>query len=160
MPMSHDVALSKDADPVFPSRCVVCLADRPDDLYIASARAFFLISVFLPFLRGRKFEVEIPCCRDCRAALTKRKRTRNWSEMVGVLVPLGLIIGWTIRYDVEHAKRWIGLGALVFVSPWVWLHVARPLAFNLTATRKAVGYEFANEEYATEFAELNDAEVE
>lgn len=160
MPMSHDVALPRDAVPVFPSRCVVCGSDRPDDLYIASARAFFLISFFLPFLRGRRVEVEAPCCRDCRAGLTRRKRVRDWSEIVGVLVPVGLVIWWTVHYDVEHAKRWVALAALVFISPWVWLHVVRPLPFHLTATRKAVGFEFASEDYATEFAELNGAEVE
>lgn len=160
MPISHDVSLPKAAVPVFPRRCVSCGCDRPDDLYILAARGTHLLSVLLPFIPGRRVEVEVPCCRSCRVSMVRRRWLLSGFQLLVVFGGLSLVVVLATHLDgvLEDVSIWGG-GVLVALA-LLYFEFFRPPAFGMTPSTRSVCYEFADEIYAAEFAALNGGEVE
>ena len=107
-----------------------------------------------------RHSVEVPVCVACRPGFRLARAVRA-AMMLPVLVAavwgaykLNRTLGWNLSH---HLLIFV---ALAFASPAVILGALRPLAFDMTASKKEVVYEFRDPDYAAEFAKLNAAQVE
>lgn len=159
MAMSHDVKLPVNATPKWPERCVVC--DRPSPNHCArfvDRKTTLWTTLTLQF--AKKVHVTAPACADCASGLERRE----WIAKIGMWVTLlgGLWFGREVM--VPRWPSWppglvMGACALAAYAPLVALRVVWAPAFAITAWGEEIEYEFANEAYAHEFAEMNEARV-
>jgi hypothetical protein len=85
---------------------------------------------------------------------------QRWVKLVveAILVAHGVcfaayLLGGSLRGPF---KRWLALGiALLCMLPWFVWETVFPRPIDLTAYAQSVNYEFRDEDYAEEFAELN-----
>jgi 6-phosphofructokinase len=108
---------------------------------------------------GRPFSVVVPACRSCAWKL----RLRRW---LGLLMTLGAAAAavafaiWLLGPMRGLLGKWAAMGiALAVLAPYFVISTFFPPAFDLTCYAKRVDYEFADESYAIEFANLNEDDV-
>lgn len=156
MALSTDVNLPRTHTPRFPTTCVRCQEDAGSETI---RTAGFTVSWFTTFfwLFASKFVAQVPACPECRFRL---RFQRFGSLLVTIfIVAVVAIFIWPHVTDfvAPSARRWAMLGlALVCLSPWWMFEIFFPSAFDVTVYRNSVDYEFANEDYAHQFALLND----
>lgn len=160
MQLSHDVTLPVDAEAVFPDRCVYCGREHPESTVRMSRHLGRLRQLAMPWSRGVKAGGAVPACTGCDS-IVQREWTRNrWIERffnVPVAIAIGIIV---IALNISHAK-WVAVAIfLLTVLPFVIWRILHPLPFDLTIRRSGVAFEFQNEQFAREFADLNGAKVE
>ncbi|MDF1798450.1 MAG: hypothetical protein P1V81_04690 [Planctomycetota bacterium] len=158
MALSHDVRLPKDQEPRFPERCVSCGRGEPEDSYRVGTNAIGWWT-FTSFSFGRRFVVEAPACVPCADAMGRQRwRSRGFTL---VLTILAVAIALSLFGDMEGpARRYVAMGVMLLVmAPYILVQVFWPPVFDVTAFKRSVDFEFANLDYAHEFAELNDGEV-
>ncbi len=158
MAMSHDVELPRDRAPVFPDRCVICHRDRPrGSVSIRESEKsgwvlLHLLTVFAP--RGKKETITAPACEPCGRSLKRWRLVRHIFE--GAVVVAALLIG---RMVLEW-NYWASLGLVVgVVIAMALIEVLWAPPFGATVSGDSVSYEFAREDLAKLFADLNEAEV-
>ncbi|MBI5549487.1 MAG: hypothetical protein HY901_36840 [Deltaproteobacteria bacterium] len=154
MAMCHSVTRRKATSCVFPDRCVVCGREHPGNAVRVSSKATGWYTIVF-WMAGSKFTVDVPACQVCGRAFLRQRRLRmvaTWAAtLVGVLLALRVL-----RHYEGSGKSWLAMGlALLAISPWfLWQMFSAP-AFDLTVGDKKVDYEFRDQVYASEFAELN-----
>ena len=158
MPLSHDVNLPKDQHPRFPNRCVACGEAGPETSLRFTTRAVGWWTVAM-FAFGKRFAADARCCAPCKAALRRTRRVRLAITIVtGMLAALGAV--WLLAGKGGPLRVWLTVGvALVLLVPVFTLEFLYPPTFDMTAFSETVDYEFCDETYAREFAELNGGEV-
>ncbi len=155
--MSHDVHLSRNQVPVYPTRCVVCSKDSPEAHLAISAWEGY----WWTFSAKTRAFASPPACSACRDHFRRSRLARfliALAIMAVALIVIRVLIpdGWTRR---ERRLASFGIGAVAVVA-WILVYFIRPLAFALSQPAKnSVVYEFKNAEFAHEFARLNNAEV-
>ena len=154
--LSTDVKLPKSRVPVWPARCVRC-GDPPTTKFRVSTHAIGWWTALFAF--GAKFTADAPACEPCLARMRTQRRLRF---VVGLgFLAGGVLIGARWLGGTSGIRYWlVGLIALGVAAPWILWEVLAPKPIELTAFSDSVDYEFADPEYAAEFAALNDGELE
>lgn len=164
MPMSSDVTLPRSQAVEFPDNCIRCGKERPGETLSYSAReSNLLTSWFLWWWPGEKVTVEVPACAACQSPL---KWGRRWRTFITVAIIFGAVFACMPILDSLKLTTSPGLRKLlamvtilVVLTPfWVYL-VRNPLTFDLTVGSSTIDYEFADENFATAFAQLNGGVV-
>jgi hypothetical protein len=155
MALSIDVTLPRSQTPVFPDRCVACGFPFPEGFIRVGTNSIGWWTILL-WTHGTRFSVEVPACETCRRKMIRQR----WGRLTvgGIFVAVGVgvavyVLGSSLR---KPFRRWVGLGvALLCMLPWFVWELVFPRPIDLTAFAHSVNYEFRDEDYAEEFAELN-----
>lgn len=140
--------------PRFPDECVGCGADPHGETWEISGRTTSWIGALAPWI-GQKHIVLVPCCSDCRPRLRREKRIRDWSTMVAIIALCAVLIPRLDGID-RPLRKFAVLGAIfAALTPQMIFEVLHPPPFGLHVRRKTVDYEFASEDFADSFLELN-----
>ena len=155
MPLSTDVNLPRSHTPVFPSLCVRC--DEETD-----GRTMRLWThtvgwwTWLVWSFGWGFTVRVPACSGCGRVIRLQRVGGLFLCMAVAALVLLFVWPHLDGFVARPWHRWARMGlVLVCLSPWFVWETMFPPAIDLTAYSKSVDYEFRDEEYAWEFAELN-----
>ncbi len=155
MPMSTDIKLRRDAEPAWPDRCVCCGREEPSDRVRLRAMTSGWANVLLLGGFGRRYTAHAPACWDCarRVRLVRWVRTIvTWClTLVGVFLAMKIMGGYRGPF-----RKWFALlVAFVCLTPWFFWQVFFPPAIDITVAAESVDFEFKDEDYAFEFAQLN-----
>ncbi|MGQ0627474.1 MAG: hypothetical protein ACT4PL_05160 [Phycisphaerales bacterium] len=155
MAMSIDVRLPRDQVPLFPSRCVRCGKEDPDYAFRLKLEPILAAELTRP--KGVPNAYEAPACRGCARWMKVQAAVR----MIGYL--LFLVLGcvvyfWLVAPIIGHSKLYLILFLCVSSIPCLAYTMFRPRPLVTTEMRSGVDYEFADREYALEFAVLNHGE--
>ena len=156
MPLSTDVKLSKDVQPVFPDRCVSCDRDQPDEnIKICTHSIGWHTLLFWSF--GKRFCVNVPVCFQCKKSM---RMQRFFSLLINFLfIVIGVYVAVYLLDSYEGSfKKWLVMGiAVICILPLITWEIFFPPSIELTAYSETVDYQFKNSDYAEEFAEFNDS---
>ena len=156
MPLSTDITLPAEVEPVFPDRCVVCDCESRKRAKIAVDTQNVLLSFFVPILSmfGWK-KIEFPVCEACNGEFFRQRWIRSiicWSIIcVVVFVTLPYFKGMNHLF----AKLSVIASGLAAIIPHIVFEVFFPRWFDVTASKHETKYEFRSEDYATDFYVLN-----
>lgn len=154
MPLSTDVNLPRTRTPVFPDRCVACGLPQPGYFIRVSTHSIGWWTLVL-WTHGARFSVEVPACEPCRHQMIRQRWVRLAVCGIFVVVGVGVAV-YTLGSLHGPIKRWLALGiALLCMLPWFAWELVSPRPIDLTAYAETVDYEFRDEAYAQEFAQLN-----
>lgn len=155
MAQSTDINLPRKHKARFPDRCVVCNCESPPSKsrVITGSQGWW---TWVTWWWGMPFTVKVPTCHGCGWRFQARR-------LVGVLITCAVIAavlvwGWPLMQDVvpKGLKRWTVLGlAIVCLLPFILFEIFFAPAFQITAYSGSVDYEFADWDYAYDFALLN-----
>ena len=108
---------------------------------------------------GSRSSVDVPACGGCRVRVRRRRRARFAIEIV--LIAAAVVLAFKLLGEVRGPlRKWALMGAaLLLLLPFGIAGLFFPPPFDMTATSRTITYEFRDEEYAHEFALLNDAAV-
>jgi hypothetical protein len=154
MPLSTDVNLPRDAEPLWPDRCVCCGRPAPG----ATARLWTLSIGWwslLPWHFGTLYSVRIPACPACGKRLRMMRLVKwifSWAiAFAGVLIGM-----WLIGSYRGPMRKWLViLITLICMSPFFLWEIFFPPAFDITCFSKTADFEFRDPDYADEFESLN-----
>jgi hypothetical protein len=154
MPTSHDVRLARDVVARFPDRCVRCGAPEPGHTWRHAGRSLGLSWLF-PLALGRRVAVDVPACHACEERLAAQRFRRRVVDTA--LVVAGVAVAFAlVDDDATPWRKALGFAlALAFVLPALVHHALRPAPYDLTVGSDHVDHEFADPQYARDFAELN-----
>lgn len=152
---STDVNLPRKHKAKFPDRCVVCGHPAPEATatLITGTLGWWTWTLWC---FGSACTVRAPACNHC-----------GWRLHAGRFLSLAITIAiaaaaiwfiWPLFADAvpRSLRKFAMMGlALVCILPQIIYEVAYPKPFDITAYSDSVDYEFADEEYAIEFAALN-----
>ena len=158
MPLSYDVRLPKARTPIFPNRCVVCGQEEPGSFVRVRTHAIGWWTIaFMHW--GSSFGASVPACPSC-ARRFRRQRWLRFAVLAVCVVPAVGAAMYLVGSYRGPFRKWLGVGtAVLFLTPlFLWEAFHAP-SVDLTAYAESVDYEFADAEYAAEFAELNDAKI-
>jgi hypothetical protein len=154
MPLATTIKLPRDVEARFPERCVRCGAPAPERRIRLWTTTISVASV-MSLLFCRPFSVRVPVCRTCAPRL-------RMARLMRLIVTLGLIVAgvtaaiWLLGSYDGPGRRYLAVGiALLCIVPFFMLEAFFPPPIDVTAYSKTVDYEFADEEYADEFARVN-----
>ena len=153
--MTSDVNLPKDHEPVFPSRCVRCGEDPLGEQIKLTTQSVSWLGVL--FLGGKFFSIQVPACMPCGYRI-RFQRIGSWVATL-VLVTVCLVLLWPLVSKLVPLafRRWfIAIFAMICILPQIVWEIVFPPAFDFTAFKKSVDYEFRDVDYAAEFAALNN----
>ena len=108
------------------------------------------------WVHGVRFSVEVPACEPCRHQMIRQRWVRLF--FCGIFAVVGISVADYVLASLRGpVKRWLALGiALLCMLPWFAWELVFPRPIDLTAYADRVVYEFRDEAYAQEFAELNE----
>jgi hypothetical protein len=159
MPLSTDVSLPKILTPVFPDRCVACgLPSLGSSIRVTTNAIGWWTIAF--WVHGARFSVDVPSCEPCRRQMIRQKWLRR--TVGGLFVVIGLCVAMSTLGSIRGPfNRWLAMGiALLCMIPYFAWEILLPRPIDLTAYSDTVDYEFRDEEYAMEFASLNQQTIE
>jgi hypothetical protein len=159
MPLSIDIRLPRNHEPVFPDLCVMCLEPGPAGRYQVSVRSWKLVDLWVhwAWLARKPVRCEVPACHPCRKAAMRGKWFRFGVLATAVLFCMAVIDPWLKTFGLSKGWRRLVLPIelLLLVVPGVVWMLLRPPPFDITVGSDHVTYEFANPDYAVEFALAN-----
>ena len=155
MPYSADVKLPRDYVAKFPETCVSCREDTFGNFIKRSTRNISWTQWVMWFIPGKKVKVQIPACQECAL----RMRIRRWAGWFAMAILIGLcwLFVWPLLDNIPRSlRRWAFLlSGVACLSPVFLWEMFWPPAFDMTATKKSITYEFKNMNTAQEFIQLN-----
>jgi hypothetical protein len=155
MPLSTDISLPRSHTPIFPDRCVACGFPQPDHFIRVGTNTigWWTIALWIP---GTRYSVEIPACESCRRRMSRQRWVRM--AVCGIFVVVGVAVAAYLLGSLRGPlKRWLALGiALLCMVPWFAWELVFPRPVDLTAYSSTVTFEFRDEDYADDFASLNE----
>jgi hypothetical protein len=146
------VLLPREAVPVFPSRCVVCRAEKPANM----ARLIGRNGLHGHAIWAGWYRVSVPSCRACGLRL---QLWWAW-DTVRSLVIAGACFAFGGTYLGGRFEGWVtglivlGLIGVSFLAMFCWNRVFPP-AFSVDPGMVTMEYEFRDADTAREFALLN-----
>jgi hypothetical protein len=155
MAQSTDVNLPREHRARFPNRCVVCGCESPTSkARVITGSLGWWTWIF--WWWGMPFMVKVPTCRSCGWRFQTRR-------LVGMLIAFAVVTVvyfwvWPLLQDVvpKGLKRWTIMGlAIACMLPFVFFEIFFAPSFQVTAYSENVDYEFADCDYAIDFATLN-----
>ncbi len=109
---------------------------------------------------AKKVHVSAPACPGCAVRLERRHRLEKVGMVSTVLGGTWLGLAFVAPLFPAWGKVWVaGACGLAAYVPLVGLQVFWAPPFSITAWGREIAYEFTNEGYAREFAELNRSEA-
>ena len=151
MPRSISCRLSKERQPTFPDRCVVCKKEKP------AATARVVAKGPSRSLLRDWFTVVVPACPRCGFRLRWQAALRSASTVViaGVAMGAAALVSFELGFR-DAALGGISFGVLVvaMIGLVAWQR-SHPPEFKIEVGFVNVDYEFRDRQYAVEFAELN-----
>jgi hypothetical protein len=154
MALSTDVTLPRTHTPVFPDRCVACGMPCPEGFVRVATHSIGWWTIVF-WTHGARFSVEVPACEPCRRQMIRQRWIRSAADVAFAAVGVGIAI-YVLGSLRNPLRRWLGLGiALLCMLPWIVWEFVFPRPIDLTSYAHTVAYEFRDEDYAQEFAELN-----
>lgn len=155
MVTSTDVNLPRAHPAVYPKRCVRCGGDHQGhNIRLWTHTIGWWTVVFWMF--GQGFTTRPPACRKCALPI---RIHRIGGTVLGLMVAvLFMIFVWPQLDDfvARSLRKWVALGlVMVCFSPYLLWESIFPPAIDITAFKDSVDYEFRDEDFAHEFAELN-----
>lgn len=159
MSLSSDVCLPKTTRPKFPNRCIVCSGEKPDAKMGVGDLAIGWFSFFTDIPEGWG-SVVVPVHTKCRHPF----RLRRWGTRLAYLVIAALL--WWLLGDyvvavLPEGLRRIGskLALLLMLAPVVLIELFNPPRFDITVRKHDVTFLFADINYASSFAKLNNSKL-
>lgn len=156
MPLSTDVNLPRDHKAIFPNRCVHCGEDNEGKTIRLWTHTIGWWTWVL-FAFGRGFKVDVPACAGC-AWRIRLYRMGGLAIAMGITL-IFLFFIWPQFREVfgRGYRNYVAMGMiLICLTPYFVWEIVFPPAIDITAYSKNVDYEFRDEDYAYEFAELNE----
>jgi hypothetical protein len=153
--MVFTVEIPKDKTPRFPSACVACNAESPGTTLRLYTHAIGWWTALFAF--GPLHHVDVPTCKRCKRRLLASRALRFLFMCACLVAAMGLTARFT--EGMEWRKLYVLGAALLAVLPWLAVNFFFPAAVDVTAYDKKVEFDFRDDEYAQEFAEMNDANV-
>lgn len=154
MPMSTDIKLDRKCRPLWPARCVCCGADHPNHTTRLWTFAIGWWTIVL-LTWGVIHVVRVPACKSCARRMHRTRALQLLLTTAIAAAGVALAI-WILGSYAGPFRKWLAVGiVIVFMSPYILWGVFFPPAFDMTCFAKTVDYEFEDEAYAYEFAELN-----
>jgi hypothetical protein len=155
MALSIDINLPRSHRARFPDRCVVCGLDEPGStVRLFSTSIGWWTWVFL--VGGWPSVVDAPACRSCG---WQYQFTRGLGFVVSAAVTwIVLSLTWPLISNAvpRGLRKWVVAAiVLLCLSPLIIYRIFRPKAFDITVYAKSIDYEFADQQYAIDFAVLN-----
>ncbi len=155
MALSTDITLPRTQTPVFPDRCVACGVPCPETFIRVGTHSIGWWTILF-WTHGARFSVNVPTCEPCRGKMIRQRWVRLAVEAIFVAVGVSVavyVLGGSLRGPL---KRWLALLiVLLCMLPWFVWELVFPRPIDLTAYAHSVNFEFRDEDYAEEFAELN-----
>jgi len=156
MPLSTDITLPAEVQPVFPDRCVVCDCETIKRSKIAVDTQNGLLSFFVPIMSLFEWKkIEFPVCEDCSGKFFRQR----WFRTLVCWTIIGIVVFVTLPYfqglNRSITKLAILAIALAAIIPHMIFEVFFPRWFDVTASKQTTQYEFKSEDYATDFYALN-----
>jgi len=159
MPLSTDVKLPRDVEPVWPDACVRCGGPNHGHTTKLCTRTIGWWT-YLLWIFGRMHSVRVPACERC-AWRIQFGRVVAFLIIVAISVAGVALAMWLLSDDGGPAKRWLAMGvALLGIAPFVLWQVFFPPAIDITCYSETIEYEFRDGMYAMAFALLNDGETD
>ena len=156
MPLSTDVNLPRTHLAKYPERCVCCGAD-PQGKTIRIWTHTIGWWTYLLWAFGKGFTTQPPVCGDCGLQFRAQRWGRSLVPLLVALLVLVFIWPLLDRNLFLEFRKWIIMGSILLCSaPYFLWEVIFPPAIDITALKDRVDYEFADENYAYDFAELNE----
>ena len=156
MTLSTDVNLPRTHRAEYPERCVRC-GDDPKGKTIRIWTHTIGWWTYLLWAFGRGFTTHPPVCGSC-AWRVRAQRVGRFAVPL-LIAALVMVFIWP-RLDGNlflEFRKWIIMGVILLCSaPYFLWEVFFPPTIDITAYKDNVDYEFADEDYAHDFAELND----
>ena len=159
MPLAADVRLPKSHSPQFPPRCPGCgdAASVTASVKLTT-NAIGWLSV-LSRLPGARFTATVPMCDACATRHRRQRRIRMLVELASIAAAGAGAFVIVERYHGPF-KKWIFAAVTIaLLLPLIGWQIFNPTAVDITAYADSVDYEFADADYAAEFAELNGGTV-
>lgn len=157
MPMSVDVNLPLDHEPIFPDQCVGCGQPRPNTTFRVTDRT---INWFSLTFWSKQVVAEVPVCEFCRRSMERQRVFRtvmDWVGMIAAIAVASLIFAW---YSGAGKRIMVTVLAILLLAPlFVW-QIFVPPPFSISALTETVDYEFRDRAYAEAFAELNGGTID
>ena len=155
MPLSTDVNLPRTHRAEYPERCVRC-GDDPEGKTIRIWTHTIGWWTYLLWVFGKGFTTHPPVCDACGL----RFRAQRWGGFLApiLIALLVMVFIWPLldRNLFLEFRKWIIMGVILLCSaPYFLWEVFFPPAIDITAFKDSVDYEFADEDYAHDFAMLN-----
>jgi hypothetical protein len=160
MPLATEVIIAADRCPIFPERCVVCGRTCSERGVIRAAPSG--LHGMQTWLLRMTPRIDIVIHPQCGAHLRRRlvgERAFNFLAATAVIVPL-------VWFCVTHGWSKYPSIALVLVAmvlalgPALIWQVLRPAAIDVRRSGDRLVFQFADHDYAQEFARLNDGDIE
>jgi hypothetical protein len=159
--MSETVILPRNIEPAFPNRCVVCLRKNNVGMIEVKGEAVGF-SGYFKWILGSSGRRKVPAHVGC----ARKLRRRNFWRNVGVLVLFTVLpIVWfalrinEVQMPFEFNKTSLCVAATILFLPIFIAEELRPSPFEFRESETFVTFEFKDQTYAKEFAELNDTEI-
>lgn len=158
MPLSTDIRLPKLQEPIFPDKCVVCHAESPGNTVKVSNSSFSWWTLLI-WWYGHRHSVRVPACRVCAFQLQVRRWGAYFVAIALTLVVVFFVSPWLTPIVVKPLRRWVlMIAVLICLLPFFIWEILFPPAFEITANKDSVDFEFRDENYADQFLELNSAD--
>jgi hypothetical protein len=157
------VTLRRDAAPVYPDQCVVCLRSKPDTKIAIVAVASGILGILIPLIAlFQLFSMQrfhVPICRSCKPRFLFQRWGRT-VVMVVLVTAAVLLVYPRLREYSSFTRRVVAGGvALVAFVPFVIFETFWPRFLSVTIKDAGIAHDFSSEAYAREFMELNEAAV-
>jgi hypothetical protein len=142
--------------------CVLCGRTDPDSHFrFRASRVGWDQILTLSWAIGSRPRIEAPACAHCATRLRRHRLAREMMSWV-ILLPAAFVILYALHQtgmfngSLRPWRRWIAGGVILaaFVPYLIW-EAVNPPRLDATARGKAIGYEFADAEYAALFARMN-----
>jgi hypothetical protein len=156
MRQTFDIVLPKADLAIFPDRCIYSSESGADDSVLVIANSQNpILSFFAPILLLFGW-------KSVRAPIKKKYKIRYYFTSYGrdiIMILLAFLFVFAVMpsFDRSDSFRKIkGAGiVLLMLSPWIAFEVLFPRRFDITVTKDSISYEFTDEIFADEFAEIN-----
>ena len=156
MAISTDVNLPRTHVALYPTRCVSCGVDPQGRTITIRTHTIGWWTYWL-WTFGKGFTTHPPVCGSC----ARRIRVQRWGRFaVPLLIAMLVMIFIWPQLDENVAlefRKWIIMALILLCCvPYFFWEVYFPPKIDITAFKDSVDYEFADEDYAHDFAALND----
>ena len=159
MPRLTDVALPRDAAPVFPDFCCACDAPQPGSSFDVKARRIHWTELWLPWpgFFGARVTVTVPVCAGCRPQVVAGHWWRAVVLMAWMLLVAAIALPWLDTLGLTRdMKRLVGgIAVMLGSTPVLVWWAMRPPVFGLTVGKATIDYVFASRAYALRFLACN-----
>jgi hypothetical protein len=156
MPLSTDITLPAEIEPIYPDRCVVCDGETTNRIRISVGTQSPLLSFLVPIMSlfGWK-KIAFPTCKNCTGKFYRQRWIRTAICWTIIAVVVYFCMPYFKGVDRTATKLALIAIALAAIVPNIIFELCFPRWFDVTESKHTTCYEFRSEDYATDFYALN-----